>query len=60
MFSDVGLVLVYKSNNEQRKLYKEEAKDPNDQEKEQLDTYDLFRLNLILKPDGSMEQKHDE
>ena len=60
MFSDVGLVLVYKSNNEQRKLHKEEAKDPNDQEKEQLDTYDLFRLNLILKPDGSRESKCNE
>lgn len=42
------------------KLNKEEAKDPNDQEKEQLDTYDLFRLNLILKVDGSRESKCNE
>ena len=38
--------MVYKS---------EEAKDSSHQLKEQLDTYDLFRLNLILNPNGYEE-----
>ena len=36
-------------------LKSEEAKDSSDQLKEQLDTYDLFRLNLILNPNGYEE-----
>ena len=41
-------------------LKSEEEKDSGNQQKEQLDTYDLFRLNLILKPEGSRETKHEE
>ena len=36
-------------------LKSEEAKDSSDQLKEQLDTYDLFRLNLIINPNGYEE-----
>ena len=36
-------------------LENEKAKDYSNQEKEQLDTYDLFRLNLILNPNGYEE-----
>ena len=36
-------------------LKNEEAKDSSNELKEQLDTYDLFRLNLILNPNGYEE-----
>ena len=36
-------------------LKSEEAKDSSNQLKEQLNTYDLFRLNLILNPYGYEE-----
>ena len=36
-------------------LKSEEAKDSSNQLKEQLNTYDLFRLNLILNPNGYEE-----
>ena len=36
-------------------LKSEEAKDSSNQLKEQLSTYDLFRLNLILNPNGYEE-----
>ena len=36
-------------------LQNEVGKDSSNQLKEQLDTYDLFRLNLILNPNGYEE-----
>ena len=36
-------------------LKSEKAKDSSNQLKEQLETYDLFRLNLILNPNGYEE-----
>ena len=41
-------------------LKNEEDKDSSNQLKEQLDAYDLFRLNLILRPDGFREAIHNE
>lgn len=36
-------------------LKNDEAKDSGEKSREQLDTYELFRLNLILNPNGYEE-----